>query len=141
MARWKADRSTERGARRAETNTVAIYLTALRAPKVPARSRARLVQRRTQVEQWLSEGELSPNEELRLVQRRLDIDAGLARLDEADRFPELEETFVKVAASWCEHNEITAAALRELGVPAACLPRLESDMEGTMAKKLHRTEY
>jgi hypothetical protein len=70
------------------------------------------------------------------VQRRLDIDAGLARLDQADRFPELEEAFVKVAASWCKHNEITAAALRELGVPAACLPGLASDMEGTMARKL-----
>jgi hypothetical protein len=68
MAPRKADRSTERGARRAETNAVAVYLTALRAPNVPARSRAKLVQRRTQVEQWLSEGELSPIEELRLVQ-------------------------------------------------------------------------
>jgi hypothetical protein len=48
MARRKADRSTERGARRAETNAVAVYLTPLRAPKVPARSRAKLVQRRTQ---------------------------------------------------------------------------------------------
>jgi hypothetical protein len=91
MARWKADRSTERGTRRAETHAVAVYLTALRAPKVPARSRARLVQRRTQVERWLSEGELSPNEDLRLVQRRLDIDARLACLDEADRLPELGE--------------------------------------------------
>jgi hypothetical protein len=135
MARRKADCSTERGARRAETNAVADSLTALRAPKVPARSRARLVQRRTQVEQWLSEGELSPIEELRLVQRRLDIDAGLARLDQADRLPELE-AFMKVAASRCKHNEITAAALRELGVPAAWLPRLASDMEGTMARNL-----
>jgi glutathione S-transferase len=123
MAGWKADRSTERGARRAETNAAAVYLAALRAPVVPARSRARPVQRRTQVEQWLSEGELSPNEELRLVQRRLDIDAGLARLDEAYRLPELEEAFVKVAAPWCKHNEITAAALRQLGVPAACFAK------------------
>ena len=35
---------------------------------------------------------------------------------------------MKVAASWCKHNEITAGALRELGVLAACLPRLASDM-------------
>jgi hypothetical protein len=39
MARRKAERPTERGARQAETNAVAAYLTALRAPKVPARSR------------------------------------------------------------------------------------------------------
>jgi hypothetical protein len=122
MARRKADRSTERGARRAETNAVAVYLTALRAPKVPARSRAKLVQRRTQVVQWLSEGEPSPIEELWLVRRRLDIDADLVGLDQADR-PELEEAFVKVAASWCKHNEITAAALRELGVPARVLAK------------------
>jgi hypothetical protein len=72
--------------------------------------------------QWLSEGELSPIEELWLVQRWLDIDADLAGLDQADR-PELEEAFVKVAASWCKHNEITAAALRELGVPARVLAK------------------
>jgi hypothetical protein len=123
MARRKADRSTERGERRAETNAVAVYLSALRAPKVPARNRAKLVQRRTQIEQWLSEGDLSSIEELRLVQRRLDIDADLARLDQADRLPELEEAFVKVAASWCKHNEITAAALREVGVPARVLAK------------------
>ena len=78
MARRKAaDHSTERGERRAETNAVSAYLTALRAPKVPARNRAKLVQRRTQIEQWLSEGDLSPIEELWHVQRRLDIDADL----------------------------------------------------------------
>jgi hypothetical protein len=32
------------------------------------------------------------------VQRRLDIDADLARLDQADRLPELEEAFVKASA-------------------------------------------
>jgi hypothetical protein len=42
MARRKADGSSERGERRAETNAVAAYLTALRAPKVPARSRQAL---------------------------------------------------------------------------------------------------
>jgi hypothetical protein len=35
MARRKAERPAERGVRRAETNTVSAYLTALRAPKVP----------------------------------------------------------------------------------------------------------
>jgi hypothetical protein len=48
MARRKAERPAERGVRRAETNAVATYLTALRAPKVPARSRAKLEQRRAQ---------------------------------------------------------------------------------------------
>jgi hypothetical protein len=50
----------ERGARRAETNAVAAYLTALRAPKVPARSRDALEKRRAQIEQWIAE-ESSPD--------------------------------------------------------------------------------
>jgi len=47
----------------------------------------------------------------------------LARLEQADRLPELEEAFVKVAASGCKHHEITAAALREVGVPAPVLAK------------------
>ena len=47
----------------------------------------------------------------------------LARLEQADRLPELEEAFVKVAASWCKHNEITAAASCEVGVPARVLAK------------------
>jgi hypothetical protein len=42
MARRKADQPQERDVRRAESNTVAAYLTALRAPKVPANSRVAL---------------------------------------------------------------------------------------------------
>jgi hypothetical protein len=84
MARRKAERPAERGARRAETNAVAAYLTALRAPKVPARSRAKLEQRRTQVEQWLSE-ESSPIREVELIQRRLDIDTQLAQIQQGER--------------------------------------------------------
>jgi hypothetical protein len=55
MARRRAERPAERGVRRAETNAVAAYLTALKAPKVPARSRANLEQRRAQIEQWIAE--------------------------------------------------------------------------------------
>jgi hypothetical protein len=55
MARRKAERPAERGVRRAETNTVSAYLTALRAPKVPARSRASLEKRRAQIEEWIAE--------------------------------------------------------------------------------------
>jgi hypothetical protein len=117
MARRRADRSAERGARRTETNAVAAYLTALRAPKVPARSRANLEKRRVQIEQWLSE-ESSPIREVELIQRRLDIDAQLAQLDHAQRLPELEARFVEVAPSWCKRHGISAAALREFGVPA-----------------------
>jgi hypothetical protein len=82
MARRKAERPAEAGARRAETNAVAAYLTALKAPKVPARSRANLERRRAQIEQWLAD-ESSPIREVELIQQRLDIDAQLARIDQA----------------------------------------------------------
>ena len=122
MARRKAERPTEQGGRRAETNAVAAYLTALRAPKVPARSRVKLEQRRTQVEEWLRE-ESSPIREVELIQQRLDIDAQLAQADQAKRLAELEEAFVKVAASWAKRTGISAAALREVGVPARVLAK------------------
>ena len=122
MARRKAERSTERGERRAETAAVAAYLTALRAPKVPARSRATLEKRRAQIEQWIAD-EPSPIREVELRQQRLDIDAQLVQIDQAARLPELEEAFVKVAASWAKRSGISAAALREVGVPARVLPR------------------
>jgi hypothetical protein len=122
MARRKAERPAEGGVRRAETNTVAAYLTALRAPKVPARSRANLERRRAQIEQWLAE-ESSPIREVELIQQRLDIDAQLAQIDQAHRLRELEEAFVEVAASWAKRSGIGAAALREVGVPASVLKR------------------
>jgi hypothetical protein len=122
MARRKADRSPERGVRRTETNAVAAYLTALRAPKVPARSRANLEKRRAQIEQWIAD-ESSPIREVELIQQRLDIDAQLAQIDQAARLPELEEAFLKVAASWAKRSGITVAALREVGVPASVLRR------------------
>jgi hypothetical protein len=122
MARRRADGSTDRGERRAETAAVAAYLTALRAPKVPARSRANLEKRRAQIEEWIAE-ESSPIREVELIQRRLDIDAQLAQIDQAARLRELEEAFVKVAASWAKRSGISAAALREVGVPASVLRR------------------
>jgi hypothetical protein len=125
MARRKAERPAERGARRAETNAVAAYLTALKGPRPSGSSKAKregLMRRRAQVEQWISE-ERSPIREVELIQSRLDIDAQLAQLDAADRLPELEKASVKVAKSWCGRSGVSAAALREVGVPASVLRR------------------
>jgi hypothetical protein len=124
MARRKADRSTERGERRAETNAVAAYLTALKGPRPSGSSKAKregLVRRRARVEQWISER--SPIREVELIQQRLDVDAQLAQLDQAARLPELEEAFVNVTASWAKRSGASAAALREVGVPASVLRR------------------
>jgi hypothetical protein len=87
---------------------------------VAARSRANLEKRRAQVEQWISE-ERSPIREVELIQQRLDVDAQLAQIDQAARLPELEEAFVKAAASWAKRTGVSAAALREVGVPARVL--------------------
>jgi hypothetical protein len=122
MARRKAERPAERGVRRAETNAVAAYLTAPRAPKVPARSRDGLEKRRAQLEQWIAD-ESSPIREVEPIQQRLDIDAQLAQIDQAARLPELEEAFVKVAASWAKRSGISPAAVRDVGVPARVLVR------------------
>jgi hypothetical protein len=122
MARRKVDGSTDRGERRVETIAVAAYLAALRAPKVSAGSRPSLERRRAQIEQWIAE-ESSPIREVELIQQRLDIDAQLAQIDQAARLPELEEAFVKVAASWAKRSGISAAALREAGVPARVLAK------------------
>ncbi|MGH9289690.1 MAG: hypothetical protein ACRD0V_15600 [Acidimicrobiales bacterium] len=59
---------------------------------------------------------------MELVQQRLDVDAQLAQLDQAARLPE-EEAFVNVAASWAKRSGISAAAPREVGVPASVLRR------------------
>jgi hypothetical protein len=122
MARRKTERPAERGERQAGTNAVAAYLTALRAPKVPANSRAALEKRRVQIEQWIAE-EPSLIPDVELIQQRLDIDAQLAQIDQSARLPELEAAFVKVAASWAKRSGISAAALREVAVPAGVLRR------------------
>jgi hypothetical protein len=57
------------------------------------------------------------------VQQRLDVDAQLAQIDQAARLRELEAAFVEVAASWAKRSGISAAALREVGVPASVLRR------------------
>jgi hypothetical protein len=80
MARRRAERRGERGARRAETNTVAAYLTALKGPRPSGISKSKRegLMQRAQIEQWISE-ERSPIREVELIQQRLDIDAQLAR--------------------------------------------------------------
>jgi hypothetical protein len=123
MARRRAERPAERGVRRAETNAVAAYLTALKGPRPSGSSKAKregLMRRRAQVEQWISE-ERSPIREVELIQQRLDIDAQLAQIDQAARLSELEEAFVKVAASCAKRSGISAAALYEVGVAASVL--------------------
>jgi glutathione S-transferase len=122
MARRKAERPAERGARRAETNAVAAYLNALRAPKVPARSGTNLERRRAQIEEWLSEGS-SPIREVELIQaasrRRRP-----ARPDRPGGAAGRARGGVREGGRLVgERSGISAAALREVGVPASVLRR------------------
>jgi hypothetical protein len=68
--------TTERGARRAETQTVGAYLRALAEPR-PRRSREWLTTRRAEVVDELAGNSIGPVDRLRLVQARIDIDAEL----------------------------------------------------------------
>jgi hypothetical protein len=125
MARRKAERQAESGVRRAETKAIAAYLTALKGPRPSGSSKAKregLMHWRAQVEQWIDE-EPSPIREVELFQQRLDIDAQLAQLDGAAKLPELETAFVSVAKSWSERTGVSAAALREMGVPTKVLAK------------------
>ena len=91
MARRKAERPAERGARRAETNAVAAYLTALRAPKVPARSRDALEKRRAQIEQWIAIAIVLGVMGVVIVSDAFeDLDDDLTCLDEADTSAEID---------------------------------------------------
>jgi glutathione S-transferase len=91
MARRKAERPAERGARRAETNAVAAYLTALRAPKVPARSRDALEKRRAQIEQWIAIAIVLGVIGVVIVSDAFeDLDDDLTCLDEADTSAEID---------------------------------------------------
>jgi hypothetical protein len=91
---------------------------------VPAPSRVNLEKWRAQLKQWIADVSSSIRE-VELIQQRLDIDAQLAQIDQAGRLPELEQAFVMVAASWAKRSGISAAALREMGVPASVLRRAD----------------
>jgi hypothetical protein len=113
---------SERSERRAETEAVRRYLTALERHR-QAGDQDRLRQRHSVILAALSNGQLGPVDRLRLIQRRRDIEANLEAAAEADRLPELEAMFCKVAVSWCQRTGVTAGALREVGVPAGLITR------------------
>lgn len=110
---------TERGERRAETNTVAAYLALCGAPKA-AGDREALSAKRAELQRRVATA-ATPIERLRLVQQRVDLDDAINRLVAQERRPEIEAAFIKVAAGWCDRNGISARALREVGVPADVL--------------------
>jgi hypothetical protein len=112
ITRRQAERPAERGVRQAGTNAAAAYLTALRAPKVPANSRAALEKRRAQIEQWIAEERLLHVRGI-VLQRRLSNDEpdtflqlsahGAGRVEKAIREPDATKRATMVERSSTYH--------------------------------------
>lgn len=107
---------------RSESQTVRVYLEALRANK-PVRGRKRtpesIAKRLAAIDGELAAAD--PVKELRLVQERLDLEAELATMGNAVDTSALEREFVKVAKSYAQRTGVSYAAWRAVGVPAAVL--------------------
>lgn len=109
---------------RAEGKAVRDYLEAIEQHK-PRRGRRRTAdsvkKQLAAIEQELAEA--TGIRRVELIQRRLDLQTELERLQESDQLPKLERDFVKVAKAYSRRRGITYAAWREAGVPAEVLRR------------------
>ena len=100
------------------------YLEALRQNR-PRRGRRRTPQSiKKQLEQVEAELETAdPMQELKLVQRRRDLEAALDALEKKVDLSALEKEFVEHAAAYAASQGISYASFREVGVPADVLKR------------------
>ena len=109
---------------RAEGRIVREYLDALRANK-PKRGRKRtpdsISKRLAAIEEELAEADALT--ELRLVQERRDLTAELAAMGQNVDVADVEEAFVKAAASYSRRQGISYSSWRDVGVPASVLRR------------------
>jgi uncharacterized protein YicC (UPF0701 family) len=109
---------------RAEGRVVREYLDALRANK-PKRGRKRtpdsISKRLAAIEEELAEADALT--ELKLVQERRDLTAELAAMGQNVDVADVEEAFVKVAASYTRRQGISYSSWRDVGVPASVLRR------------------
>lgn len=107
---------------RSSARTIRAYLEAIRATK-PARGRRRTPD---SIRKQLGaiEGEYASASAMRtleLAQRRMDLAAELAKIQDGDRLGDLQREFVKIAKSYAVRKGISRKAFREVGVPAAVL--------------------
>ncbi len=109
---------------RNEGRTVRSYLEALRGNK-PKRGRKRtgdsINKQLKAIDEQLKTAD--PVTELRLVQKRRDLNAELDGMGSNVDLKSIEDAFVKVAASYSERQGISWASWREVGVPASVLTR------------------
>ena len=109
---------------RTEGRAVRNYLDALRAHK-PRRGRKRTaesVQRRLdEIEELLPDAD--PVAELLMIQERTNLQDELAGMTLAEDLTEIEDAFVKIAASYSQRQGVSYATWREVGVTPAVLRR------------------
>jgi len=109
---------------REEGRTVALYLEVLGA-NAPRRGRKRtLASIKKQLEATearIASGEESSVKMLELYQARISLKSELAGKQEVSPLDELEMAFVAVAKAYSQRRGISAAAWREVGVPARVL--------------------
>ena len=109
---------------RNEGRTVRSYLESLRGNK-PKRGRKRtgdsINKQLKAIDEQLKTAD--PVSELRLVQKRRDLNAELDGMGSNVDLKSIEDAFVKVAASYSERQGISWASWREVGVPARVLAK------------------
>jgi hypothetical protein len=109
---------------RNEGRTVRAYLEALRGNK-PKRGRKRtsdsINKQLKSIDEQLKTAD--PVSELRLVQKRRDLNAELDGMGSNVDLKSIEDAFVKVAASYSDRQGISWASWREVGVPASVRTR------------------
>lgn len=106
---------------RKEARAIKTYLEALKARKPGRPVTADSLKKRLKALNEKLNGSDDPLESVELIQKRIDLENELKRIDEVAHFDELEEGFVEHAAGYSERKSITYTAWRELGVPASTL--------------------
>ncbi|MEX1177422.1 MAG: hypothetical protein WEB09_03080, partial [Nitriliruptor sp.] len=109
---------------RAQGRAVREYLAAIEADRKPGRKvDPSTLERRIADAQSSIDSEPDPAKRVELIQKRLDLEAKLADVQDDVDLESLEAAFVEAAGPYSERKGITYTAWREAGVPAAVLKR------------------
>lgn len=114
---------------RREARAIKAYLDAF-ASRKPGRpvTREGLKSRLKAVNEKLSH-ENNPLKRVEPLQKKIDLEAEIADLDDAIEIDELEAEFIVHARAYSERKGISYTAWRDLGIPAATLNRVSTPLE------------
>jgi hypothetical protein len=111
-----------RAAGQVQGRTVSRYLTALDSTKPKKRRRRSEEQMQARVAELPGEiAQAKPLKRVHLIQELMDLEAELAKKEEAVDISEVESEFIAVAADYSGRKGISYAAWREVGVPTSVL--------------------